>query len=281
MLVLDDTRAMYITIDIGGTKTLVARMKKNGEIDESIKFPTPADYKQFVKELAENVDKLTTGKWDVACVAAPGKIDHDKGVAIAFGNLPWKNVPIRDDVKKITDCPVLLENDAKLAALSEARLLKVPHKKVTYMTVSTGIGSGTVIDNVINPELQDSEVGHMLFERNGKLVTWESFASGKAIVRRFGKLASEIDDPEIWKIVSRDLALGIIDMAANIQPDIIIIGGGVGTHFKKYGAFLNDELKKYESPMVPAPKVVGAKNPEEAVIYGCYELIKDYEKSVK
>ena len=70
---------------------------------------------------------------------------------------------------------------------------------------------------------------------DGELVPWETFASGKAIVRRFGKLASEIDDPAIWKIISRDLALGIIDMAANIQPDVIIIGGGVGTHFKKYG----------------------------------------------
>ena len=256
-------------------------MKKDGKIEDSVKFPTPRDYKEFVSQLADTVASLTTEKWDVACVAAPGKIDHETGVVIAFGNLPWKNVPIRDDVQKITNCPVLIENDAKLAALSEARLLKTPHHKVTYLTVSTGIGGGTIINNVIEPDLQDAEVGHMLFERDGELVPWESFASGKAIVRRFGKLASEIDDPAVWKIISHDLALGIIDVAANIQPDVIIIGGGVGTHFKKYGAFLNAELKKYESPMVPAPKVVGAKHPEEAVIYGCYELIKDYVASTK
>lgn len=272
---------MYLTIDIGGTKTLLARMQKSGKIEESIKFPTPVKYKDFVKELADNIDKITTSTFSVVCVAAPGKIDHERGVGIAFGNLKWEDVPIRDDVQKITGAPVLIENDAKLAALSEARLLPGKHHKVTYLTVSTGIGGGTVIDGTLDPDLIDAEVGHMLFERDGELVPWESFASGKAIVRRFGKLASEINDPEIWKIVSRDLAMGIIDIAANIQPDVIIIGGGVGSHFKKYGAFLNAELKKYENDLVPAPKVVGAKHAEEAVIYGCYELIKDYEESAK
>ncbi len=267
---------MYIAIDIGGTKTLIARMKKNGEIEESIKFPTPALYKDFVKQLAENVAKITTSKWEVACVAAPGKIDRETGIVLAFGNLKWKNVPIRADVEKITNCTVLIENDAKLAALSEARLLDPPRKRVMYLTVSTGIGGGTVIDNVLDPDLVDAEVGHMLFEREGKLVTWQSFASGKAIVKRFGKLASEIDDPAIWRIVARDLAIGIIDIAANSYPDVIVIGGGVGTHFKKYGNFLRAELKRYENPMVSLPKVVAAKNAEQAVVYGCYELIKDH-----
>lgn len=75
--------------------------------------------------------------------------------------------------------------------------------------------------------------------------------------------------------------MGIIDIDANVYPDAIIIGGGVGTHFHKYGKFLRAELKKYENPMVKTPNVYQAKHPEEAVIYGCYELIKDYEKSAK
>lgn len=270
---------MYLTIDIGGTKTLLARMTNEGKIQESIKFPTPKRYENFKTELAENIEKITTTPFQLVCVAAPGKIDRETGVAIAFGNLPWRDVPIRQDVHKMTKATVLIENDAKLAALSEARLLDPPARKTIYLTVSTGIGGGTVIDNKLDPDLVDAEVGHMLFERDGQLVTWESFASGKAIVKRFGKLASEIDDPEIWKIIARDLAMGMIDVAANVQPDAIIIGGGVGTHFHKYGAFLRAELKKYEDPMIKIPRVVQAKHPEEAVIYGCLELIKDYEAS--
>jgi N-acylmannosamine kinase len=272
---------MYLTVDIGGTKTLLARMKKDGQIDDSIKFPTPKVYKEFIKQLEDNVAKLTTGNWQLVCVAAPGKIDRETGVVIAFGNLPWEKVPLRNDIHKFTHCKVLIENDAKLAALSEARLLNPPRRKVIYLTISTGIGGGTVIDRKLDPDLQDAEVGHMLFERDGQLVRWESFASGKAIVKRFGKLASELDDPEVWKVIARDLTMGIIDVAANVQPDAVIIGGAVGTHFKKYGKFIKAELKKYEDPMVKIPEVLQAKHPEEAVIYGCYELIKDHENTTR
>lgn len=272
---------MYLTIDIGGTKTLVARMDKSGKIEDSIKFKTPQDYNQFTKILAENVDKISTSKWQLVCVAAPGKVDREKGLGIAFGNLPWQNVPLRADIKKFAKCDVLIENDVKLAGLSEARLLRPKRRKVVYITISTGISDGVIINNVIDPDLQDSEAGHMLFERDGQLVTWESFASGKAIVKRFGKMASEISDPSVWKVVARDFAIGIIDIVANIQPDIVIIGGGVGSHFHKYEKPLLAELKKYENPMVPIPPIVAAKHPEEAVIYGCYELIKDETQATK
>lgn len=272
---------MYLNIDIGGTKTLVARMDKSGKVEESIKFPTPQKYAEFKTILAENVAKISTSSVHLVCVAAPGKIDREHGVGLAFGNLPWENVPLREDIRSVTKSTVLIENDAKLAALSEARLLEPPRKKVTYLTVSTGIGGGTVINNVLDTDLVDAEVGRMLFERDGELVKWESFASGRAIVRRFGKLASEIDDPGIWQVIARDLAMGIIDIAANIQPDTIIIGGGVGTHFHKFGKFLKAELKKYEDPLVTIPEVVKAKHPEEAVIYGCYEMIKDYERAAR
>jgi predicted NBD/HSP70 family sugar kinase len=272
-------RPMYLTIDIGGTKTLLGRMKPNGTLEESLKFPTPHTYKEFKKILAESIDKITTGSWKLACVAAPGKINHKTGVAEAFGNLPWIDAPIKNDVSKLTDCPVLLENDTKLAGLSEARQLATPRHKTLYVTISTGIGTALITNNTIDPDLQDSEAGFMLFERDGSLQTWQSFASGKAIVRRFGKMASEINDPAIWQVISRDIAVGLMDVIANIQPDIIIIGGGVGSHFAKYEKFLRKELKKYENPLVPIPPIIAAKHPEEAVIYGCYELIKDYEKA--
>ncbi len=257
----------------------MARMRKNGEIEEQLKFPTPQNYQEFKALLADYIAKLTTEPWTLVCTAVPGKIDRELGVGIAFGNLPWQNVPIRDDVSAQTNCLVIIENDVKLAGLSEARLLNPPRNKVVYITISTGISDGVIIDNKIDSDLQDSEAGQMLFERDGKLVTWESFASGKAIVKRFGKKASEIDDESIWQVISRDFAIGIIDVAANIQPDIIIIGGGVGGHYKKYEKFLMDELNKYGNPMVPIPEVVAAQHPEEAVVYGCYELIKDHEKT--
>lgn len=269
---------MYLGIDIGGTKTLLARFTKDGDLQETLKFPTPKNYIEFKKELANNVARITTKPWSLAAVAGPGKIDQAQGEVVAFGNLKWTHTPLVATVKAIANCPVLLENDAKLAGLSEARLLKpIPHK-VLYVTISTGIGGALIIDGVLDKDLTDAEIGWMLHEKNGKMVTWESIASGKAIVKRFGKLASEITDPHIWKLISKDIAMGLIDVCAILQPNIVIVGGGVGSHFSKFKVPLNEAMKKYESVLVKAPKIVGAKNPEQAVIYGCYQLMKDEMK---
>jgi glucokinase len=273
------TTNMYLGIDIGGTKTLIGRFTKDGELQESLKFPTPEDYQDFLKELTNAIARITTKPWKLACVAAPGKIDREEEIVIGYGNLRWKNTPLSADIHSIVNCDVLMENDAKLAGLSEARLLKpLPHK-VLYVTISTGIGGALVVDGTLDEELEDSEIGWMLHEREGKMVPWESFASGKAITRRFNKMASEITDPHVWKLISHDIALGLIDVSAVIQPDIIIIGGGVGSHFAKFKAPLRAALKAYESPLVEAPKVVGAKNPEQAVLLGCYQLMKDNLKA--
>lgn len=272
---------MYLGIDIGGTKTLLGRFTKDGGLQESFKFPTPKKYEDFVHELSVNIARITTKPWKLAAVAAPGSINQTTGVVKAYGNLKWVNTPLVSAVHSITNCNVLIENDAKLAGLSEARLLQpLPHK-VLYVTVSTGIGGAIIIDGNLDKDLSDAEVGWMLHERAGKMVTWESFASGKAIVKRFNKLASEITDPHVWKLISHDIALGLVDIDAIVQPDIVIIGGGVGSNFKKFKKPLNEELKKYESPLVKAPKVVGAKYPEQAVIFGCYQLMKDQMKVVE
>lgn len=270
---------MYLAVDIGGTKTLIARFTKDGDLQESLKFPTPKSYDEFLKVLADNVARITTKPWQLCCVAAPGVIDREKDIVTAYGNLSWENTPIVKDLEKVVDCDVLLENDAKLAALSEARLLKpVPHK-VLYVTISTGIGTALVIDSDLDITSGDAGGTAMFFEHNGKVVDWESFASGKAIVKRFNKPASEINDSHVWNIISHDIAMGLIDLHAALNPDIIIIGGGVGAHFSKFAGSLRKALKEYETPLVKAPKVVGAKHAEAAVIYGCYQLMKDRIKS--
>ena len=268
---------MYLAIDIGGTKTLLARIRKDGTIEDTLKFPTPQEYSQFLKELQVNIASITTEPWELAASSAPGRIDRVQGLGLVFGNLPWQNVPLRDDIVAITSTKVLVENDVKLAGLSEARAIKpIPHKTL-YVTFSTGVSDGIIVDGAIDPELQDSEAGHMLFEKDGKLVTWESFASGKAITAKYGKFASDIDDEETWRDITQDMALGLYALIADVQPDIIVIGGGVGSHFHKYGQYLVETLKSHEDPMVTIPPIIGAKRAEEAVIYGCYELMKDYQ----
>lgn len=265
---------MYLGIDIGGTKTLVAALTNEGAIHESAKFPTPETYDDFLPLLKETVEGLTTKDFRAGAVAAPGEIDRKHGSFVVGGNLQWKNEPIQHDVERIAGCPMLLENDGNLGGLSEAMLLKNKHAKVLYLTISTGIGGGFIVDQQIDPSMADIEPGQMMLQRGDKLVKWESFASGKAMYEHYHQKASEIEDPAIWQAIVKNWTVGFIDLLAVTQPDVIVLGGGVGHYLPKYHDFLVAELEKYVTPLVPVPPILQAQRPEEAVVYGCYDLAR-------
>lgn len=271
---------MFGAIDIGGTKTLLATFSRDGKLLKNIRFETPKTYELFKEELAKQSNNIDISKLKVVSVAIPGLINRAKGIGVAFGNLPWENVPIRKDVEKIFNCPVLIENDAKLAGLSEAIELGNKYRKALYVTISTGIGAGLIINHKIDRDFDHIEVGQMLFEHDGKLERWESFASGKAIVAQFGKPARDINDQKDWYIISHNIAVGLIDLIATLTPDVIIIGGGVGSHFDKFSDRLKEDLAIYENELLTIPPVVKAKYAEQAVIYGGYFLGKEnYERA--
>lgn len=269
---------MLLAIDIGGTKTLLAVFGNEQKPLNTFVFPTPAKYTEFLSQLHKHIGHLP-GKdaLTICAVAAPGRIDREHGIVLNLGNLPWEHVPIKADIEKFLHVPVLIENDAKLAGLAEAQYIKNEYRKVLYITISTGIGIGLVVDGRIEESLQDSEGGRMMLEHDGTVKKWEDFASGRAIVKKYGKRASEIDDPSTWKIIASDIAVGIIDLIAVLQPEVIVIGGGVGAHFNKFGHLLNESLKQFSDPLVPIPPVLAAKHAEEAVIYGCYVYAKQHK----
>jgi predicted NBD/HSP70 family sugar kinase len=264
---------MYLGVDVGGTKTLVATLDDHGVILEEIKFPTPKDFQDFSLELEKTIRHLQHQEFKAATMAAPGRIDYERGTAVAFGNLPWKDVPIRSTLEKIVNAPVCIENDANLAGLSESMVHR-EYDNLLYITVSTGIGTGSIYKQSIVPYLQHSEGGHMLLPFDGKLTEWEDFASGRAIVDYFGKPCAEIHDEKSWRIIAHNLCLGFYQHIALLQPDIIVIGGSVGTYFDQYGDFLIKELEELMIPMLRLPVIAQAKRPEKAVVYGCYDLAK-------
>lgn len=265
---------MYLGIDVGGTKTLLAVFSSEAKILKQYKFPTPKKYPDFLTQLKTALQQFGEYHISACCCAVPAKVDRQKGVGLVFGNLAWRNAPIANDVGKLLDhAKVLVENDANLAGLYEALIFHKEYKKVLYITIGTGIGDGIIIDGKIDPDFADSESGQMMLNYNGKLTRWEDIASGRALVERYGKTGNEIMDPKIWQQFASDLALGLIELVATLQPDVIIFGGGIGTHFNKYADFLRLELKKHENRMVPMPPLVQANKPEEAVIYGCFDYL--------
>src|SRR6476619_3924816 len=103
---------MYVGVDIGGTKTLLAVLDEHGSIKEEVRFPTPKKYDYFIMELGQAVAKLKARDFKAAGVAVPGLLDRKRGRVLGLGNLAWKNESIQDDVERILKCPVVIENDA-------------------------------------------------------------------------------------------------------------------------------------------------------------------------
>lgn len=266
---------MHIGVDIGGTKTLVAVFDANGVIVEQEKFDTPAAYDDFLTALKAMVSHFSNQEYLSAGIAVPGRLDRHKGLLLNLGNLSWQNEPIQADCEAILNCPVVIENDAKMAGLSES-ILNRDASTILYVTISTGIGTSVIHDQKLDPSMLNSEGGQMMLPFNGKLATWESYASGRAIADKFGKQAAEIDpaDTETWSYIARNLSVGIFELITVVEPDLIIIGGSIGTYFNNYSALLTAELKKFETPLVPIPRLISAQRPETAAVYGCYDLAK-------
>ena len=209
----------------------------------------------------------------------PGRMNRMDGIVYAFGNLDWTNINIVDDLKGTLSCPIHIENDANLAGLAEATSVLDEFNKTLYITVSTGIGGVLVIGGIMDPNTIDAEIGHTMHEHDGKLMRWQEFASGRAIVAKTGKMASEITDEKDWYLVARNIAVGLINTIATLTPECVVVGGGVGTHLDKYKVKLQEELEIYSNEMIKLPELRKALHPEEAVIYGGYLLAKQNMKS--
>lgn len=265
---------MYLCADVGGTKTLIATFTDEGELSKEVKFKTSQDYSQFLQDFSSNLKQLDEIDFKAASVAVPGQINRQEGIGQVFGNLPWKNVPVQSDIENIVKVPVILENDAKAGALSEALNVKDEFKRVAYITIGTGIGLGLVVNGVIDVSIGDLGGHDMILDYQGQHKSWEEMASGHAIVVQFGKKAEEITDEKSWQTIARNMSVGCINLIALTEPEVIIFGGGISVYFERFEKYLKDELKKYETPMMQIPPLRQANKPEEAVIYGCYELVK-------
>lgn len=266
---------MILAVDTGGTKTLVTSFDKRGKVGESFRFPTPVMSDEYLATLSECIhDNFSGKKIDAIVVGAPGVVRNNI-LTWAGGNLSWENLDIASSLQHVVNCPVWLQNDANLAGLAEARALTKAPETTLYVTISTGIGSGIIANNEIVESLSDSEAGHMLLEYDGKLREWEKFASGKSIRATYNSYARDIHDPKIWRQIAEKIGRGFLVLVPTLQPDVIIIGGSIGTYFDQYDSFLRKTLKEKMPAHIAIPEIRQAVHPEEAVVYGCYYYAKD------
>lgn len=249
-------------------------------------------------------------------VGSPGPLDTKKGIIIHAPLMGWENFPIVERLKEDFELPVYLDNDANLGALAEVRCGEGKGcKNLIYMTVSTGCGGGIIINNDIYRGSHDGagEVGHMSVLPDGidcpcgSKGCFELYASGTAINDRMkadmlaGKksLAFELagHDPEkidgslLLKAASQNdeyaleayrlegyyLGLGIANLFNILDPEAIVLGGGVTKAKDYFHESCIKTLKKRCVHKVNDDMLRYSKLNDLVVLYGAYYLCKDRE----
>jgi len=199
-------------------------------------------------------------------IGSPGPVNHGAGIIIFAPNLMWQNVPIVQILQGMLDVPVYLENDANAAGLGEYRFgAGKGSRNMIYITVSTGIGGSLILGGKIHTGSYGvaGEVGHMTIVNDGPLCgcgnqgCLEALAAGPAIARRaqacvlhgdntimkdlaggciesitsktVGEAAASGDAlaMEIINKTGEYLGIGVANLINVINPDTVVIGGGV------------------------------------------------------
>ena len=255
---------MYLAIDIGGTKTLIALFSKRGRVIRRRKFKTAQGSNTFIRELEYNLKDFKKRKIKGVAVAIPGLVQ--KNYSVKFGNRKWDNIDLITPLKNMFDCPIWFENDANLAVLYES--FRLPGKTV-FLTFSTGIGGGVAEHNRILPESNSFEPGHKMYWYDGRVREWEDIAAASAIENHFHvDYATDLRKKEVMEDVAKRISLGLPDIVKEYHPDNIILGGPMGKIFRLYSKYLPDLGVKYRRP----------KRPNESVIYGCYRYARQKEQ---
>jgi glucokinase len=213
---------LTVGVDVGGTKIAGGLVTSKGRLVKSVVVPTYADNgvkKSFnqLQRVIERLIKAAGGKDNIRGIGlcSPGALDRRTGLVINAPNLPgWEKLHLGDELERMFALPARVENDANTAGLAEALYgAGVGYRDVFYVTVSTGIGTGIIIDGKIYHGSQGvaGEGGHVSIDYRspyrcscGTLGCIEVLASGPAMARRARvRLEQEHAVPSVLRTLTR------------------------------------------------------------------------------
>jgi len=312
-----------LAIDLGGTKIVTALVSTEGEIIAREYTLTLAEEgtDAVVHRMLDNINSLLSKanisrlSFSTIAIAAAGAINPVEGIVTASPNLPgWQNIPLKKMIEEETGLETFLINDASAAALGEhcfgtGRGID----NLIYITVSTGIGGGIIINGELYTGVSGSagEIGHMTIDINGprcncgNVGCLELLASGKAVARAAQEAITkgtksiilELAENELQNITAQIvseaaqkgdelasviilkaatyLGVGLVNLVNIFNPEMIIVGGGMA----KMGDLLLDTARKVISERafdLPAQQVyvVPSQLGDNAAVLGAAALIQ-------
>lgn len=260
--------SLYVGLDIGGTKILAASANGDAQIIQKIRRPTPTDLQAGLDLLFEMVKRVSAGEHIESIGAAiGGPLDWKRGIVSPLHQPQWREVPLKQIFEERFHCPFYVDVDTNVAALGEYSLSPQKHRRFLYITLSTGMGGGFLIDGQIyrgkndeHPEIAHQSV-HFQCAFPDRIICecgapdcLEALISGNGIRRIYQKPAEELSEVE-WTEVTYNLGQGIRNLATIYLPDVIVLGGGIAHgREERLTRDVSDFLKKMLH-IVPVPEV--------------------------
>jgi glucokinase len=256
-----DLDTPVLGLDIGGTKLAAGVVDRSGGVHSFVVEPTRAEEGpdatlERLLEIGRQAVEESGIEWsaiEAVGIGCGGPLDTDRGVLIAPPHLPgWRDVPVRDLAERAYGRPATLENDATAAAAGEHRWgAGAGVRNLVYLTISTGVGGGVVIDGSLyrGASGNGGELGHVTVDwhgracracgRNGCL---EAYVSGTSIAERAQEAGLSFTSAEdvaaaaragddgaarIWDETLEALSCGLISIVNLFEPELVVLGGGV------------------------------------------------------
>ena len=216
-----------IGVDLGGTNLRIAAVDEDAHLLEKVTLGTKVALGRdhVLNDMCEAIQHLSQ-KYQANArllgvgIGVPGIIDMHTGMVRESPNLPgWSDYPVRDEIEKRLQAPVILENDANVAALGEKWLGAGRHVgDMAMLTLGTGVGGGVILNGKIWHGMTGmaGEFGHMTVEAEGQQCGCgnrgcvEQYASATAVVRMAreaiaaGELASARQGGRLRRRVQRE-----------------------------------------------------------------------------
>jgi glucokinase len=310
-----------VGIDIGGTKIAGVLIDANDQILREAKVPTPASDGQaiiaaviaMIKDLSEGQDVLVAG------VAAAGFIDASQSEVRYAPNLNWRNEPLKAKLESALGIQVFIENDANAAGWAEYRFGAGRHyRNMVMLTVGTGVGGAIVVDGKMfrGGFGIGAELGHMNLIPEGKLCgcgqhgCLEQYGSGTALLNRAKELissgqaknsmlgsksAADLSGNDIFTALQAndELALGLLNelghylgqaiasLTAILDPEVVVIGGGVSILGEKLLAPIRDAYLEHlpARGFRPELALVSAELVNDAGAIGAADLAREHSSA--
>ena len=253
-------KKLIVGVDLGGTNLKIALLDHYFRIvhkhtHQTERFSTPASLIGAIASAVEyELVHHALKARDIAGIGLglPGPIDFDRGIVHFFPNIPgWKNVPLRAILEKKIRMRVAVDNDANAMALAEYSLGAAQgSRNAVCLTLGTGVGGGLILDGKLyrGSSYAAGEIGHMPLNERGPSCNCggrgclEAYIGNRRIMRQvrsaFGK---DIPLEEVsamayrgnkkavalWDSVAGHLGVALASVVNLLNPDCIVIGGGV------------------------------------------------------